>query len=103
EAEQSEANEVELDAATLTLLYLLFHIGRIFDDARGEKEREQADGNVEEEDPAPVEAVGDVAAQRWPDGGRDDDGEAVHRKGLAAFFGREGIGEDGLFGRRESA
>ena len=35
--------------------------------------------------------------------GAHDDGEAVHGEGLAALFGREGVGEDGLFGWREAA
>ena len=35
--------------------------------------------------------------------GAHDDGEAVHGEGLAAFFGREGVGEDGLLGGGETA
>ena len=35
--------------------------------------------------------------------GAHDDGEAVHGEGLAAFLGREGVGEDGLLGGREAA
>ena len=35
--------------------------------------------------------------------GAHDDGEAVHGEGLAALFGREGIGEDGLLGGGEAA
>ncbi len=76
---------------------------RVFDDAAGKEERDDADGDVEEEDPAPVEVVGDVAAEGGSDGRGADDGEAVHGEGLTTLFGREGVGEDGLFGGSESA
>ena len=103
EAEETEAEEVELDAALLRFFDLLLDPGRIFDDARGEEEREEADGDVEEEDPAPVEVVGDVAAEGGADGGCAHDGEAIHGEGLAALCGREGVGEDGLLGGCEAA
>jgi hypothetical protein len=41
--------------------------------------------------------------ERGADGGRDDDGHAVDGEGLAALFDGEGVGEDGLLGRREAA
>src|SRR5580700_9649370 len=53
EAEQTEAEEVEFDAALLRDRHLLLDPRRIFDYARGEEERQDADGNVEKEDPAP--------------------------------------------------
>ena len=39
------------------------------------KEREEADGDVDEEDPAPVVVVGDPAAEDGADGRRGDDGD----------------------------
>jgi hypothetical protein len=51
----------------------------------------------------PVEVVGDPAAEGGADGGRDDDGHAVDREGLAALFDGEGVGEDGLLAGREAA
>jgi hypothetical protein len=83
--------------------HLLLHIGRIFDDARGEEQGDQADGDVEEEDPAPVEVVRDVAAERGTDGGRAHDSQAIHGEGLTTFFRRERVGEDRLLGGRKSA
>ena len=103
EAEQAEAKEIELDAALLRFRDLLLDVWRIFDDARREEKRDDADGDVEEEDPAPVEAVGDVAAECWADCGCADDCQAIHREGLSALGWRKGIGEDGLFGGREAA
>ena len=78
-------------------------VGWIFDHAVGEPEGEDADGDVDEEDPVPVEVVGDPAAEGGADGRRDDDGHAVEGEGLAAFFNGEGIGEDGLLGGCEAA
>ncbi len=75
----------------------------VFDHAVGEIEREQADGDVDEEDPVPVEVVGDPAAEGGADGGSDDDGHAVDGEGLAALFDGEGVGEDGLFAGGEAA
>src|SRR6202020_2637602 len=77
--------------------------GRVFDHAVGEPQGEQADGDVDEEDPVPVEVVGDPAAEGGADGWGDDDGHAVDGEGLAAFFDGEGIGEDGLFAGGEAS
>jgi hypothetical protein len=73
-------------------------VRRVFDERLVRKSDRDGDGDVDEEDPAPVEVVGDVAAEGGADGGRDDDGESVEREGLAALLGREGVGEDGLLG-----
>ena len=73
------------------------------DEAVGEEEGEQADGDVDEEDPAPVVVVGDPAAEDGADGRRGDDGDGVEREGRGAFGWREGVDEDGLFDRREAA
>ncbi len=69
---------------------------RIFDQARDEKESEDADGNVDEEDPAPGEVVGDPAAERGADGWREHGDEAVEREGLSALVRLERVGHDGL-------
>lgn len=47
--------------------------------------------------------VADVAAEHRPHDGRDDDGDAVKRKGLPSLRRRESIGEDGLSDRRHAA
>ncbi len=73
------------------------------DEAVGEEEGEQADGDVDEEDPAPVVVVGDPAAEDGADGGCGDDGDGVESEGRGAFGGREGVDEDGLLDGREAA
>ncbi len=78
-------------------------VRRVFDHAVGEPEGEDADGDVDEEDPVPVEVVGDPAAEGRANGGRDDDGHAVDGEGLTTFFDRECVGEDGLFAGCEAS
>ena len=66
-------------------------------------ERDDADRDVEEEDPAPGVVVDDPAADGGAEHGRDDDGHAVNREGHAALLRREGVGEDGLLAGLEAA
>ena len=69
---------------------------RIFDKTRDQNERQDADGDVDEEDPAPGVVVGNPAAESGADGWREHGDEAVEREGLAALVGLEGVGHDGL-------
>ena len=69
---------------------------RIVDEACDEHEGKDADGDIDEEDPAPGVVVGDEAAEGGSDGGCEDGDEAVEGKGLAAFLGFKGVGHDGL-------
>jgi hypothetical protein len=68
-----------------------------------EQQRQDADGDVDEEDPAPVVVVCDPAAQDGANGGRRDDGDGVQSKGAGPLGGWEGIDQDGLFNGREAA
>ena len=101
DGDEAEAGEVDLEV--LGGLFAGDEVGRVFDDAVGEIEREQADGKVDEEDPVPVEVVGDPAAEGGADGGREDDGHAVDGEGLPAPLDGEGVGEDGLLAGGEAA
>ena len=103
DAEGYEAEAHEVDLLVLGLLFAELEVGWIFDHAVAEVERDETDGEVDEEDPVPVEVVGDPAAEGGADGGRDDDGHAVEGEGLAALFDGEGVGEDGLFAGCETA
>src|ERR1700693_6123137 len=62
----------------------------IFDEACDEEECQEADGNVDEEDPAPGEVVGDPAAKSRADGGSEDGDKAVEGEGLPTFVRLEG-------------
>ena len=58
-------------------------------------ERDQADGDVDEEDPMPRPRVGDDSADRWPDqGGKAEDG-TEQAQILAAFGRRIKVRDDG--------
>ena len=101
EGDEAEAHEVDLEVLGGFLARL--EERRVLDHAVGEIEREQADRHVDEEDPVPVEVVGDPAAEGGADGGRADDRHAVEGEGLAALFDGEGVGEDGLLAGGEAA
>ena len=60
-------------------------------------------GDVDEEDPAPVEVLDEVAAERRPQHRRHDGGDGGHREGGAALGGREGVEDDGLLVRLQPA
>ena len=102
-AQGYEAQAHEVDLEVLCLLHAQLEVGWVFDDAVAEVERDEADGDVDEEDPVPVEVVGDPAAEGGADGGSDDDGHAVDGEGLATLFDGESVGQDGLLAGGEAA
>ena len=103
DAEGDEAEADVIDADALLAVRSLLQVGRIFDEPVGEIQRNNADGDVDVENPAPAEIVGDPAAEGGADGGGDDHGHAVDGESHAAFGGRESIGEDGLFAGLQAA
>ncbi len=68
----------------------------VLNEAGDEEEGEDADGDVDEEDPAPGEVVGDPAAEGGANGGRQDRDETVKGEGLAALLRFERVRHDGL-------
>jgi hypothetical protein len=78
-------------------------IRRVFDEAIGEDEREDSDGDVEEEDPAPGIVVDDPAADGGAENRRGDDGDSVDGESHGALLRREGVGEDGLLAGLEAS
>ena len=97
---QTQANVIDAEAfAELDA----FHIRGIGDQKIRQAQREDADGNVDVENPAPGKIVGDPAAERGPDGGCDDYGHAVNGESHATFGRLESIGEDRLLARLQAA
>src|SRR5579883_360924 len=103
-AADTAGDEAEPDGVDFARdVFLRQQVRRILDHAVAEVEREQADRQVDEEYPVPVEVVGDPAAERRTDGRRADHGHSVNGEGLAAFGDREGVGEDGLLAGSKAA
>ncbi len=102
-AEGYKAETEEVDFEMLGLFHAEFEMRWVFDHTVAEIERDEADGDVDEEDPVPVEVVRDPPTESGADCGRDDDGHAVNGEGLTTFFDGEGVGEDGLLAGGEAA
>ena len=96
---KAQADVVDFGFAQLAAL----EIRRVLNEPRGEQERKDADRNIDEENPAPGEVVGDPSAERWTDGGSGDHRDAVNGKGHAALCGSKSIGEDGLLAGLQAA
>ena len=104
EATHGEGEEAEADVIELAEVFAGgLDPGWVVDEAGDEGVGEDADGDVDVEDPAPGVVVGDPAAQGGSDGGGEDGDEAVEGEGLAALLFLEGVGHDGLGHGLESA
>src|SRR5580704_15675138 len=75
EAQRNEAQADVIDPCFVKLAAL--EIWWILNEPGGKQDRKNADGNVDEENPAPAEIVGYPSAQGVTDGGRSDDGDTV--------------------------
>ena len=70
-------------------------VARLHDLRAGDPQAPRAQGHVDEEDPLPVQAARERAADERPDGERRADGGAVGGQGAGALLGLgEGVGED---------
>ena len=104
ESANGEGQQAEPDSVNASeCLAHALEVGRIFNDAAGENDRQNAHRNIEEEDPAPGVVVGDPAADGRSDGRSDDDGHAVDGEGDAPFFGRKSVGQDGALAGLQAA
>ena len=78
----------------------LLEIGRVEEEGADHDEAEEADGQVDVEDPAPGPVVRDPPAQRRPEDGPHHDADAPDGHGEAALAHREDLPQDGL-GQRD--
>ena len=104
-AQQAEAERVERSDAVLRSSRR-FALSDSPDRARPAwhmHEREEADRDVEVEDPAPAVVVGDVAAERRPDDRREQRGDAEERLRGALFLRRKRVEQHALARRLQSA
>src|SRR5581483_7255559 len=68
-----------------------------------EEEGKNADRNIDEEDPAPGEVVGDPAAERGTNRGSEHGDQSIEREGLAALMRLKRVGHNGLGHRLHAA
>ena len=73
-----------------------FQVVGIVHDLAAKPQGEEADGNVDVKDPAPAIVVGDVTAERRPDDGREQRGDAEHRLGGALLLRRKRVEQHAL-------
>ena len=76
EPQQSEAEPIE---APLTVAR------RLADEKQDARQRQQTEGQIDEENPAPRIILGEVAAQRWPEDRPDHRADAPDSHGLAVL------------------
>ena len=106
EADRDERDTDTVDpqlAAAPRLTPFLGELRRVLNQPARKQQRHQSDRDVDEENPAPREVVGDPSAERRPDRRRRDDRHAVERESAAELLLGEGIDQDRLFHRRETA
>jgi hypothetical protein len=94
DGDDEEAEAPIVDA--LTTLADFGEVRRVFDEPVRKIERDDADGDVEKEDPAPGVVVDDPATDGGAKDGSGDHCDSVDRECHAAFLRREGVREDGL-------
>ena len=99
EAQRQEADAPQINAAGLVLADVM----RVAHEGADHHHRERAHRQVEVEDPAPGVVVGDPAAERGPEDGREDDAQPKCRHRRAVPLGRESLQQDGLRQRLQSA
>src|SRR5258706_4759784 len=99
ERDQTEPDVVDLRFAQLTAL----EVWRILNEPRRQKERKNADGDINEENPAPAKVVGDPTSERGTNGRSHDHRHAIDGECHAALRGRKSIGENGLLARLQAA
>src|SRR6201999_3403386 len=75
----------------------------VFDHTVREKERQQAERQIDEENPVPVVVVGKPATERRADGRSHDHGHAIQSEGLPAFLDGESVGKNRLLTRSQSS
>ena len=78
-------------------------VRRVFHDAVGEVERQDADRDIDEEDPAPTVVVDDPAADGGAEHRRHHHGHAIDGESHAALGGGKGVGEYGLLAGLQAA
>ena len=103
QGEQPQADVVEVDRPPPQFRPLPLQVFGVADREVAHQVAEDADREVDEEDPAPVVVDRDVTAQRRADDRGGQPRHAEHRHGRALLLGREAVDQDPLAGGLEPA
>ena len=102
--DQQNADVVDGQPAAAARGFYLFHeLRRIGDQLAGQHQTEQPDGDVDKEDPAPGEVIGNPSAERRSDRRRRDDGHAVQGERRGALGAGKCVHQNCLFYRGQPA
>ena len=99
---QPDGQQPKADAVDPARLGVL-DVRRVFDEPRDHQDRDDADGNVDVERPAPRVGVGQVAAQRRSQHRGHDHAQCEDRHRAAALLGRETFQQNRLRQRLQRA
>src|SRR5271166_5918053 len=99
ESQRQKANTPQIYSAGLVFADVM----RVTHKGANHQHRKYAHRQVEIEDPAPGVVVGDIAAERGAENGREDDAEPKRRHRRAVPLGRKGLQQDSLGQRLQSA
>ena len=103
QGEQPQADVVEVERLASQLRPLPLEVFGVVDREVAHQVAEEADREVDEEDPAPAVVDRDVAAQRRADDRGGQPRHAEDRHGRALLLGREAVDQDRLAGGLEPA
>ncbi len=99
EAERQKSDAPQVDSAELGFAKVRW----VDDEVADHQQRENPHRQIDVEDPAPGVVVGDPAAQRRPQDGRDDNAQAECRHRRAMLFGRESFQQHRLRQRLQAS
>src|SRR5258705_5862759 len=96
---QSQPDVVDVSFSELAPL----EVRRILNQPRGQQDGQNPDRDINEENPAPAEIVGDPPAESGTNRRRGNDRHSINRKRHASLGWRKSIGQYGLFARLQSS
>ena len=104
QAAQPQRNQPDADIVDLQPPFRPLALpGRIFQQLVDRQHRQDADRDIDKEDPAPAVVIGDPAAQRRSDNGRDNNGDRREAERLTAIFRLKVVEQHRLLHRLQAA
>ena len=104
QASQPQGNKAQADVIDPGLAeFAAVQIRGVLDEAGSQQQRHDAYRDIDEENPAPGEIVGDPASQRRTDGRRHDHGDPIDGERHSSLGGQKCIGQDRLLAGLQAA